>query len=199
MARPRKDAIKTPTKERILTSAEAQFGQLGYTSASLADIGEQAGIRRASLLYHFKSKEVLYRAVQEALFDDLATALAPSFLPHAPFAERLMGMTQAYVDFLDERPAFAAIVVRDLIDDRGTMRARILGFLDPLITTVEQWVATEGTGIVRPGLDLRAALLMISSNALLRQATGPLGSSLWGDSSQSIALSQKLFFGDSAT
>ena len=31
MARPRKDAIKTPTKERILTAAEAQFGQHGYT------------------------------------------------------------------------------------------------------------------------------------------------------------------------
>ena len=36
MGRPRKDAIKVPTKLRILTSAETHFGEFGYDSASLA-------------------------------------------------------------------------------------------------------------------------------------------------------------------
>ena len=67
MGRPRKDAIKVPTKLRILTSAETHFGEFGYDSASLADIASSAGIRRASLLYHYGSKEKLYLAVQEAL------------------------------------------------------------------------------------------------------------------------------------
>lgn len=199
MGRPRKDAIKVPTKLRILTSAETHFGEFGYDSASLADIASSAGIRRASLLYHYGSKEKLYLAVQEALFADLAQALAPSFVSQAPFAERLMGMTSDYLTFLSERPTFSAIVVRDLIDDRGAARARILEFLDPVITTVERWIATEGSGIVRPGLNLRAALLMISSDALLRQATGPLGQQLWADPKVSIELSRQLFFGDSAT
>ena len=199
MARPRKDSVKVPPKARILTAAEELFGQYGYSSASLADIASHAGIRRASLLYHFSSKDALYLAVQEVLFGDLTAALAPSFMSQAPFAERLMAMTGDYLNYLNERPTFAAIVVRDLIDDRGSARARILELLDPIITTVEQWVATEGSGIVRPDLDLRAALLMISSDALLRQATGPLGQQLWSDPRQSIRLSQQLFFGDSAT
>ena len=58
MARPRKDSVKIPTKTRILTAAEDQFGQYGYSSASLADIASRAGIRRASLLYHFASKDL---------------------------------------------------------------------------------------------------------------------------------------------
>ena len=157
MGRPRKDAIKVPTKLRILTSAETHFGEFGYDSASLADIASSAGIRRASLLYHYGSKEKLYLAVQEALFADLAQALAPSFVSQAPFAKRLMGMTSDYLTFLSDRPTFSAIVVRDLIDDRGAAGA-YPRLLDPVITTVERWIASEGSGIVRPGLNLRGAL-----------------------------------------
>ena len=111
MGRPRKDAIKVPTKLRILTSAETHFGEFGYDSASLADIASSAGIRRASLLYHYGSKEKLYLAVQEALFADLAQALAPSFVSQAPFCGAPHGDDQRLPD-LPERPT-------DLLGDRG--------------------------------------------------------------------------------
>ena len=35
----------------------------------------------------------------------------------------MLGLTKAYLDF-GERPAFAALVVRDIIDDRGEIRTR---------------------------------------------------------------------------
>ena len=119
MARPRKDSVKIPTKTRILAAAEHQFGQYGYSSASLAEIASSAGIRRASLLYHFSSKDVLYRAVQEALFADLAEALAPSFMSQAAFAERLMTMTGDYLNFLNERPTFAATIATTILFGPG--------------------------------------------------------------------------------
>ena len=53
MARPRLVSIKIPTRVRILSAAEARFGAAGFAEASLADIAADAGIRRASLLYHF--------------------------------------------------------------------------------------------------------------------------------------------------
>ena len=121
MGRPRKDAIKVPTKLRILTSARPTLAS-SVTTPHRSPTSPAAPGSGASLLYHYGSKEKLYLAVQEALFADLAQALAPSFVSQAPFAKRLMGMTSDYLTFLSDRPTFSAIVVRDLIDDRGAAR-----------------------------------------------------------------------------
>ena len=72
MARPRLDSIKVPTRQRILKAAEHHFGRAGYAEASLAEIAADAGIRRASLLYHFESKDRLYQSVLETLFEALS-------------------------------------------------------------------------------------------------------------------------------
>lgn len=195
MARPRLDSIKVPTQTRILAAAERRFAVSGFAETSLADIAEDAGIRRASLLYHFASKEVLYQALVEELFAGLAAALAPSFLQAAPFQDRLMNMTQAFIDYLDERPGFAPLVIRDLMDDRGETRERLFQLLDALVGEVETWVEREGEGLVPPGLDVRGGILLICSDALLRKGSGDLGSRLWGEAHQSLALSRRLFFG----
>ena len=55
MARPKKGVHQVPTEERILQAAETEFGRKGFERTRLEDIAETAGIRRPSLLYHFKS------------------------------------------------------------------------------------------------------------------------------------------------
>ncbi|MEC7750005.1 MAG: TetR/AcrR family transcriptional regulator [Myxococcota bacterium] len=195
MARPRLDSIKIPTRQRILKAAEHHFAVAGFAEASLADIAGDAGIRRASLLYHFESKQSLYQSVLETLFKALAESLSQHFLPTASFEERMLGLTKAYLDFLSERPAFAALVVRDIIDDRGEIRNQIGDYFEPVINTIESWVEREGKGKVAPGLDVRAALLLIGSDALLRRASGPLGDRLWGPTERSLEFSRQLFFG----
>ena len=61
--------------------------------------------------------------------------------------------------------AFARAGVRDIIDDRGEIRNQIGDYFEPVINTIESWVEREGKGKVAPGLDVRAALLLIGSDA----------------------------------
>ena len=56
MPRPKHNANAIPTEERILAAAEQIFGEQGFERSRLEDIAAVAGIRRPSLLYHFKSK-----------------------------------------------------------------------------------------------------------------------------------------------
>jgi AcrR family transcriptional regulator len=47
-------------KELILQSAKAVFGRLGYSKATLDDIAEAIGMKKPSLYYYYKSKELLF-------------------------------------------------------------------------------------------------------------------------------------------
>lgn len=47
-------------KEQILQSAKAVFGRLGYSKATLDDIAEAIGMKKPSLYYYYKSKELLF-------------------------------------------------------------------------------------------------------------------------------------------
>lgn len=51
----------TATRERILSEALDVFARHGYEGARMEKIAAQVGINKASLYFHFKSKEELFR------------------------------------------------------------------------------------------------------------------------------------------
>ena len=53
----------TDTKTRILDAADAVFVRRGIDGARMQDIADQAGVNKALLHYHFRSKADLARAV----------------------------------------------------------------------------------------------------------------------------------------
>lgn len=54
------------TRERAQSVALRLFSERGYEATSLRDIAEDLGIRKASLYYHFASKEELLRSIWES-------------------------------------------------------------------------------------------------------------------------------------
>ena len=59
-------------QESILHGAAAAFARTGYAATSMEDIAAASGITKLIVYRHFDSKEELYRAVLQRVFDRLA-------------------------------------------------------------------------------------------------------------------------------
>jgi len=97
------DTVTNPTKEssrsRIEKAAKSHFARFGFEGASTRHIADSAGVAQSLLLYHFKTKEVLWQTIMDQLFaraDNIRTAVAES--SGEPAATRLMAGVAEFVD-----------------------------------------------------------------------------------------------------
>ena len=58
------------TRAQILSGAVKVFARSGFDAASLAEIGEVAGVKKALVQYHFTTKEQLWKAAASHLWED---------------------------------------------------------------------------------------------------------------------------------
>src|ERR1700692_200932 len=56
-------------QDRILDAATAVFRRQGFRRSSIEQAAEAAGLTRQALYHHFKSKEALFRAVIERVYE----------------------------------------------------------------------------------------------------------------------------------
>ena len=108
------------TKARILVAAEAVFAAKGFDGASTREIAAAAGVNISSLHYHWESKETLYFAVFEHVYDRIV-ALVPSSIPDAsldrPASREVVDevMGRLY-DFFADNPTIPRLMVRRLLE-----------------------------------------------------------------------------------
>lgn len=194
MGRPPAGTALTATPERLLDAAEQEFARHGLRGARLEDIAAAAGIRRPSLLYHYPSKDQLYAAVVRRTFERLGAALIHAMAQPADFSARFDAVVASFADFLADHPALARVVVWELLDGQGPGRAILLEQVVPLLDLVERFARIEGHTEIRPGLPVRAAILQVASDVILRSAAAEFKAPLWGDADHTRALARALFF-----
>jgi AcrR family transcriptional regulator len=192
MGRPPASAVATATPERLLEAALAEFAAVGFAEAKLADIAARAGITRPSLLYHFRTKEDLYEATVNRSFTRLAAALAEAMTGSSPFVDRFRAIVRRYVDFVANEPAVARIVLRELLEGTGPGARILVEHVAPLVDTVDRFVRIQGGSLVKKGVPVRAAILQIASDVMLRAAAGPLRDPLWGPEDHALTLAEHL-------
>lgn len=71
VTRPSADA----TRDRIVTAAADLFSERSFDGATTRDIAARAGVTQPLLTYHFHSKEALWRAAVDSLFETLNRTL----------------------------------------------------------------------------------------------------------------------------
>lgn len=175
MARPSKE-LAADTVDRLLEGAEGLFGLHGLKATRLEDVAKFAGISRPSLLYHFATKDLLYEAVIQKIFGDLAMSLSGAMSGQGEFDEQLLNVVGNFSSFLEGRPHTAAILLREAISPEGPGR-RIVKHCSPMIDEIEVWVIASGR--LRPDISARSLLMHIISDTLLRNGTGELRTLFW--------------------
>ena len=178
MGRPRSGTHAVPTPTRILDAAEVAFGAHPFALARLAEIGRDAGVRRSSLLYHFDSKDALHTAVVDRLFEDLLSSFTAAVAEGGDLPATIDRLFATWLAFLDDRAAFAPMVLRGVMDGQGPVRAHLRDRLVPLLDRIEGWIVQAG--VVPASVSVRTALLQIGSDTLVRASAGPLREPLWG-------------------
>jgi TetR/AcrR family transcriptional regulator len=128
----RKSRDAARSREAILAAAERLYAERGFAATSLADIAVAAGLSRGTPSYFFGSKERLYLAVLERVFEEREQATRQAFHPLVAWAEGdhdesleiALGQAVAgYMEFLLRRPSFLVLVQREELDGGERLRA----------------------------------------------------------------------------
>jgi len=72
--------VKLYEKEKVLDSCFIMFSKYGYRNTTTAMLAEKAGISKALLFHHFKSKKKIYLSVLERIFDKMSLEVSDELL-----------------------------------------------------------------------------------------------------------------------
>ncbi len=100
--------LPAPGARRIESAARRLFASRGYAGTSMAEIAASAGVSKATVFHHYRSKRALY----EALVGDAL----------AGFREQLIPLLDAEHDLQGSLREFAAAHIDRLTRMQGTMR-----------------------------------------------------------------------------
>ena len=92
------------TRDEILAVASREFARHGYAAARVDRIARDAGVNKAMIYYHFKSKAGLYRAILADLFQHVGDRARAIVASHRPAAEKLDQMIEGFVGYVTARP-----------------------------------------------------------------------------------------------
>jgi TetR/AcrR family transcriptional regulator len=104
------------TRQRILDAGEVVFAELGFAAARLEDVAQAVGIRRASIVYYFASKQELYDAVEVSIFSALRQQGRQRQDSSTDTLQQLQWMFDSWLDFMVARPTAARIILRNCAD-----------------------------------------------------------------------------------
>lgn len=126
-------------RAKILRAAERLFAQEGFHGASMRDIAEAAGVGLSIVVYHFETKQNLYRAVfaeHEKLFGERLAELRAISNLHAPDAvERIVTAFVMPVMRQQARPDgkfYSMLTVREASDPHERSRGILRDYYDPM-------------------------------------------------------------------
>jgi AcrR family transcriptional regulator len=176
----RRDAERS--RQAILDAAERLFAELGFEAVSMERIGRAAGLSRGAPGYFFRSKDALYRAVLQRMFESTEQLVAETRqVLAAKQAGELDSALEVVVsnllDFLYERPAFMTLVEREAMRRSGPMEGtRVhLSLLRTALTLI-----VEGLGYTAAASDAQQLLLSLLSLCWFPLAHRPLIRDLGG-------------------
>ncbi len=119
------------SKQEILQISRRQFAKSGFLATSLESVADAVGLRKASLLHHYSSKEALYLETLSSVVTELMEFVESARLNEGDFVSRLDRLGEKVVDYLARRPESARLLMMELTNQgpylygRGREQVRV--------------------------------------------------------------------------
>jgi len=163
------------TPAQILASATRLFAAGGYGATSLQDVADAVGIRKQSLLYHFRSKEELRLAVLDALLSRWNEVLPRLLLAATSGEGQFESVVAETTRFFADDPDRARLLLRELLDRPDDVRALLVTHVKPWVEVVSGYIRKGiERGTTRPGVDPEPYVLAVMNLILSCIATAEL-------------------------
>jgi TetR/AcrR family transcriptional regulator len=163
---------RTATPAQILAAATRLFAARGFDGTSLQDIAEEVGLRKASLLYHFESKDDLRRAVLDSLLSRWNDVLPRLLVAAHTGVDQFEALVDETVGFFAADPDRARLLLREGLDRPAEFRALIAAHVAPWVAVVSTYVRK---GIahheIHPDVDPEAYVVLVINLVLSSFAT----------------------------
>jgi len=165
-----KTRIRDPerTRAKILAQATAEFSAKGFNGARVDSIAARCRLSKNTLYYYFGSKEGLFVAVLEGVYERLRQRQSDFSVREVNPVEALRRMVvETFHAFRDHPEAIRLLNEENLHKARHVRRSnRMRQLYDPLVGTIKE-VLDRGSaqGVLRPGIDPVRLYLSLSSLA----------------------------------
>ncbi len=103
------------TQHKLLDAATQAFSENGFKGTSTREIADRAGVHHPLITYHFKNKELLWRAATDRIFRDFNKALGKvmSDIPASEPRRRAETLVRTYVRYAHNHAALHKIVMQE--------------------------------------------------------------------------------------
>lgn len=158
-------------EKEILREATRLFAARGVEATSIQEVADAVGVKKQSLLYHYASKDVLHRAVLEALLSRWNQTL-PNLLRAAARDDRFDAILDETIGFFVEDPSRARLLLREALDRPDSMRALVAEFVSPWLAVLSENIKrAQEHGTIRADVDPESYVVMVIHLVLGNVAT----------------------------
>ena len=172
-ARPRKRAEQqrsVETRAAILNAAIAEFAERGFEGASIRAIADRLGLQHPLITYHYRSKDILWRAAAEHAFAQIRAgweASAPESSDLPPLA-RLREEYATLFRYTVAFPEFHRFMRQEALTDNPRLKWVANTVLAPLLARLlPQIVAAQKQGLLPPVDPILFHYMMVGLTATL--------------------------------
>jgi TetR/AcrR family transcriptional regulator len=133
------------TRAKILAAALAEFGERGLPAASTDDIAERCGVNKRMIYYYFRSKEGLYLAALESVFEELVALEKKIEVEHLDPPAAIAAMINTKIDYYIDNPHFVSFLsMENFYKARHLRKSKKLALFKTPLTEVIARVLKRG-------------------------------------------------------
>lgn len=165
------------TRAIILEAALTEFAERGFDGASTRRIGDRAGIQHPLITYHYRTKDILWRAVAEYAFAEIRETWDIRIPPDSSLSavDRVREEFRAFLQFTIQHVDFHQFMLRESLPGSPRLRWLVKNMLQPTMNRlVPQIAEAQKDGGLPAGNPILFYYMLIGCMSVLSSLRGEM-------------------------